>query len=223
MATRAELPDLVLLERDAELATLPRARGRGARRRGRASSRSRAPPGSARRGCWPRRAPAARRGMRVLTARARRARGRLRLRRRAAALRVAARDRRRPTQRAELLSGAAALAEPLFDATHLDHARRARGQRAVRDDARPLLARRQPRLRAADDARDRRPALGGHAVAALALLPRAAARGPAAARRRDHAAARAGPRPRAADRAARRPGDDADPARAAAGPSRSQR
>ena len=48
-------------------------------------------------------------------------------------------------RRAELSRRRAALAEPLFDATHLDTRAELEGN-AVRDDARPLLARGQPRL-----------------------------------------------------------------------------
>ena len=118
MATRAELPDLALLEREAELATLRVARGRGPRRGG----RGRRDRGHGR----DRQDAAARRGARQTARRPARAHRARRASTRATSPSASSGSsssrcsrRRRPTQRAELFSGAAALAEPLFDATHL--------------------------------------------------------------------------------------------------------
>ena len=65
--------------------------------------------------------------------------------------------------------------------------------------SRPLLVRRERRREDADDARCRRPPLGGCRDVALAHLPRAPARGRAAARLRRVASGRAGTRARAPD------------------------
>ena len=65
-----------------------------------------------------------------------------------------------PAPRAELFAGAATLAEPLFDAASLVDAAGGEADASFAMLARPLLARGERRVRAADGARDRRPALG---------------------------------------------------------------
>ena len=92
--------------------------------------------------------------------------------------------------REELLSGPAALVEPLVGVSRPAASEDAARRGLVRDPARPLLARRQCRLPPADAARDRRPVLGGHPFPALAPLPDAEARGSTSPRRRGDAAAR---------------------------------
>ncbi len=220
MATRAELPELVLLEREAELATFrslaDAARGgEGARRRDRGHRRDRQD-------------AAAGRGARQLRATAcacsPRAPASTRATSRSASCGSSSSRCSRPRRPSSAPSSSPAPPRSPSRSSTPRTWSRAPSSRATRQFAMmhglywltANLAFEQPTMLAIDDLH-----WADTPVAALALLPRAAARGAAAARRRDHAAARAGPRPRAPHRAAGRPGDDGDPARAAAGPSRS--